>query len=86
MKPVELIERAINNSSDPGDLVLDYFGGSGSTLIAAAQTGRSARIIEFEPKFVDVICERFQRLTGIIPTLQSTGEPYDFVTTSQEGE
>lgn len=84
-KPVEVMVRAINNSSDPGDLVLDYFGGSGSTLIAAAQTGRSARIIEFEPKFVDVICERFQRLTGIIPTLESTGEAHDFVTT-QEGK
>ena len=53
MKPVELVERAINNSSKPGNVVLDGFGGSGSTLIAAEKTGRKARLIELDPKFCD---------------------------------
>ena len=55
MKPVELVERAINNSSKLGDIVLDGFGGSGSTIIAAEKTGRKARLIELDPKFCDVI-------------------------------
>jgi DNA modification methylase len=64
MKPVELIERAIRNSSRPGDVVLDPFGGSGSTLIAAEKSGRVARLIELDPKYVDVIVRRWQDWTG----------------------
>lgn len=64
MKPVELIERAITNSSKSRDIVLDLFGGSGSTLIAAERTGRSARLLELDPKYVDVIVERWQDYTG----------------------
>lgn len=63
-KPVEVMVRAITNSSDRGDLVLDFFGGSGSTLIACEQTGREARIIELNPKFVDVIVKRWETYTG----------------------
>jgi DNA modification methylase len=64
MKPVELVERAIRNSSKSRDIVLDLFGGSGTTLIAAERTGRSARLMELDPKYVDVIVERWQTLTG----------------------
>jgi DNA modification methylase len=79
MKPVALIERAINNHSKVGDLILDPFGGSGSTLIACVKTGRVARLMELDPKYVDVICARFQKATGVQPILESTGEVYDFV-------
>jgi DNA modification methylase len=61
---VELIVRAIQNSSNPGDLVLDAFGGSGSTLIAAEKLGRRARLIELDPHYVDVIVRRWQEWTG----------------------
>jgi site-specific DNA-methyltransferase (adenine-specific) len=64
MKPLELIIRAIRNSTDKGQVVLDPFGGSGSTLIAAEQTGRKARLIELDPKYCDVIVTRWQNLTG----------------------
>ena len=64
MKPVELVERALRNSSRPGDIILDPFGGSGTTLIAAEKTGRSARLIELDPKYVDVIVRRWQSYTG----------------------
>lgn len=64
MKPVELVERAINNSSKLGDIVLDGFGGSGSTLIAAEKTRRKARLMELDPKFCDVIVKRWEEYTG----------------------
>jgi DNA modification methylase len=64
MKPVELIERAIRNSSQGGELVLDPFGGSGSTLIACETTGRKARLLEIDPLYVDVAVRRWQRFTG----------------------
>ena len=64
MKPVELVERAIRNSSRPGDVVLDPFGGSGTTLIAAEKSGRQARLIELDPKYVDVIVRRWQEYAG----------------------
>lgn len=64
MKPVELVERAINNSSKVGDIVLDGFGGSGSTLIAAEKTRRKARLMELDPKFCDVIVQRWEEYTG----------------------
>ncbi len=64
MKPVELVERAIRNSSRPGNVVLDPFGGSGTTLIAAEKSGRQARLIELDPKYVDVIVRRWQDWSG----------------------
>ena len=64
MKPVDLIEYQIKNSSKRGDLVLDLFGGSGTTLIACDNTGRVARMMELDPKYVDVIVNRWQNLTG----------------------
>jgi DNA modification methylase len=74
MKPVELVERAIRNSSRPGDVVLDPFGGSGTTLIAAEKSGRVARLIELDPKYVDVIVRRWQDWTGQKAGKQATRE------------
>lgn len=79
MKPIELMARAIQNSSRKGDLVLDPFGGSGSTLIAADQTGRICNTIELDPKYVDVICARYQTITGTQPVLAATGQPHNFL-------
>ena len=64
MKPVALIERMLKNNARPGDLVLDPFGGSGSTLVAADRLGMSARLIELDPKYADVILKRWQDYTG----------------------
>jgi len=64
MQPVELVARALRNSSHPGDLVVDCFGGSGTTLIAAEQEGREARLIELSPTYCDVICARYEQVTG----------------------
>ena len=74
MKPVALVERTIRNSSKSRDIVLDPFGGSGTTLIAAARAGRRARLIELDPKYVDVIVHRWQDLTGGRATHATTGE------------
>jgi len=63
-KPVELPERAIGNSSKKGQLVLDLFGGSGSTLIACDKTGRKARLLELDPAYCDVIVKRWSDFTG----------------------
>lgn len=63
-KPVELPERAINNSSKIGQIILDLFGGSGSTLIACEKTGRKARLMELDPKYCDVIVKRWEDFTG----------------------
>jgi DNA modification methylase len=64
MKPVELVRRAVEASSQPGDGVLDAFGGAGSTLIACEQSGRTAYLSELEPRFCDVIVKRFEEFTG----------------------
>lgn len=64
MKPVELVERAVLNSSKSGDIVLDGFGGSGSTLIACEKNNRKARLMELDPKFCDVIVKRWEDYTG----------------------
>ncbi len=69
MKPVELVERAINNSNQRGDVVLDPLAGAGTTLIAAERTGRRARLIELDPKCVDVIVRRWEEFTGKDATL-----------------
>jgi DNA modification methylase len=63
-KPVEIVEKAINNSSKSGDIILDVFGGSGSTLIAAEKIGRCARLMELDPKYCDVIVQRWEEFTG----------------------
>ncbi|WP_422135502.1 site-specific DNA-methyltransferase [Endozoicomonas sp. ALD040] len=71
MKPVELVERAVRNSSKTHDIVLDLFGGSGSTLIACEKSHRSARLTELDPKYVDVIVRRWEEYTGKEAYLES---------------
>ncbi|GAB6178086.1 DNA modification methylase [Desulfobaculum senezii] len=76
MKPVALVERFIANSSRKGDVVLDPFGGSGTTLIACERTRRKCRTIELEPKFADVIIRRWQELTGSNAVHAASGMPF----------
>lgn len=79
-KPVELAVRAINNSSEVGDIVLDFFGGSHSTMIAAELTGRQARICELEPQYVDVGILRYVKLKGTNTIYcERDGKRYDFL-------
>ena len=77
MKPVELCKRAILNSSKTDDIILDCFGGSGSTLIASEQTNRRCRMIELDQKYVDVIVKRWQNLTGKDAILFETSESFN---------
>jgi DNA modification methylase len=74
MKPTALVERAIRNSSKSRDIVLDPFGGSGTTMVAAERTGRRARLVELDPKYVDVAVQRWHSFTGGVATLEGTGE------------
>ena len=69
MKPVELIDRALRNSSKAGDCVGDLFGGSGSTLIACERRGRNARLMELDPRYADVIVKRWEEFTGKVAKL-----------------
>ena len=64
MKPVELIEKALEDASKSKDIVLDLFGGSGSTMIACEKLGRKARLMELDPKYCDVIVKRWEEFTG----------------------
>ncbi len=82
MKPVELVERAIKNSSKSRDIVLDLFGGSGTTLIACEKTGRQARLMELDPKFVDVTVKRWEEYTGLQAVRQEDGVKFADLTTS----
>jgi DNA modification methylase len=76
-KPVELSERAIKNSTRANNTILDYFGGSGSTLIACEKTNRQARVMELDPKYVDVIVKRWQDFTGLIAINEKTGKTFN---------
>lgn len=64
MKPLKLMGRLIKNSTRPGEVVLDTFGGSGSTMMAAEQLGRACYMVELDPAYIDVICKRYEELTG----------------------
>ena len=64
MKPVEIMERAVRNSSKTRDIVLDPVGGSGTTFIACEKSGRRARLMELDPKYVDVSIKRWQLFSG----------------------
>jgi DNA modification methylase len=77
MKPVALVERAIRNSSKSRDIVLDPFGGSGSTLIACEKAGRHARLVELDPKYCDVIVRRWQDWSGENVVLESDGRTFE---------
>jgi DNA modification methylase len=85
MKPIELVERAVRNSSKSRDTVLDPFGGSGSTLIACERTGRQARLIELEAKYCDVIIRRFQEYAGKTATLEGDGRTFADVAAERLG-
>ena len=76
-KPVELIERALLNSSKAGDIVADLFAGSGSTLIACERRNRKSRLMEIDPKYADCICRRFQEYTGKQAVLDGDGRAFD---------
>lgn len=78
MKPVELIDRMLANSLRPGGLVLDVFGGFGSTLIAAYHRRSRAALVELDPWYADAICRRFQEHTGIMPVRRADSVPVDF--------
>lgn len=84
-KPVELAVRAMQYSSQAGENVLDLFGGSGSTLIAAEQTGRKAFLMEMDSPYCDVIVDRFQRFSGVPAVLKRTDES-PIPTKSHEGD
>ncbi len=79
MKPVALFEYQLLNNTKGGDLVLDSFGGSGTTLIAAEKNGRVARLMELDPKYCDVIVRRWQAFTGKQAKLESDGRTFDEV-------
>jgi DNA modification methylase len=77
VKPVAMIADAIRDCSKRGGIVLDAFGGSGTTLIAAEETGRKARLIEYEPRYADVTVRRWQAMTRKKAVLESSGVPFD---------
>jgi DNA modification methylase len=79
VKPVALVADAIRDCWKRGHIILDCFGGSGSTLIAAEKTGRSARLIEFDPLYCDTIVRRWERLTGKHATLDETSQTFEDV-------
>jgi DNA modification methylase len=77
VKPVALVADAIRDCSHRGDVVLDCFGGSGTTLIACENTGRKARLIELDPVYCDLIVRRWQKLTGERAVHANTGVAFD---------
>ncbi|WP_375458920.1 DNA modification methylase [uncultured Enterovirga sp.] len=86
VKPVTMLEDALLDVTNRGDIVLDPFLGSGSTLIAAEKTGRVCRGVELDPLYVDVIATRYQEVTGRQAVLESTGETFTEVRTRRAGE
>jgi DNA modification methylase len=91
MKPVALVERAIENSSRCGDTVLDSFAGSGTTLIACQRQNRRARLLELDPRYVDVICHRWQEYSGQPVIREADGKSFaelekEHRTTEDKGE
>jgi len=79
VKPVALVADAIRDCSRRGEVVLDPFAGSGSTLIAAEKTGRRARVVELDPQYCDTILRRFAAVTGKQATLAASGESFEAV-------
>lgn len=83
MKPVALVEYPLCNSSRGGDVVLDLFGGSGTTMIACEKHSRSARLMELDPKYCDVIVRRWQEFTGQTATLANDGRAFSAMETER---
>jgi DNA modification methylase len=86
MKPVELVERALVNSSKAGDICADFFGGAGSTLIGCERRGRAARLMELDPRYADVICRRYQQYGGKPATLDGDGRTFDEIAQERRKE
>lgn len=78
MKPVALLASLLDRSTRPGDVALDTCAGSGSLVIAAHGTNRTAALVEMDERYADVICRRYQAHTGQVPVLEATGEAHDF--------
>lgn len=78
MKPVALVERAVRNHTDPGEIVLDPFAGSGSTLIACHRAGRAAALVEIDARYADVICRRWENHVGVAPRRDGADDPTSF--------
>ena len=85
IKPVALIADAIRDVTNRGDIVLDIFGGVGSTLLAAERTGRQARLIELDPCYVDAALHRIREHTGLCIHLKQTGQSFDKVSVERRG-
>jgi DNA modification methylase len=79
VKPVDLVADAIKDCSRRGAIVLDPFGGSGTTMFAAQKSGRLARLIEYDPNYCDVILRRFEAVTGTSAILARTGQTFEDV-------
>ena len=86
VKPVELIKDALLDCSNRGDIVLDCFAGSGSVLAAAHKVGRIARLIEYDPRYCDVIIQRFEKLTGARAVLAATGQTSEEVAEARQAD
>jgi hypothetical protein len=86
MKPLALVERAINNSSKPGNVVLDLFLGSGSTLIAAERTGRVCYGMELDPHYGSVVLARWESFSGKTAKCLDAGLPPEEAPVAAEGE
>lgn len=84
MKPVALFEYQMLNNTKCSDVVLDLFGGSGTTAIAAEKNGRQARLMELDPKYCDVIVTRWQTFTGKQATLESSGKTFEQVSADRK--
>jgi DNA modification methylase len=86
MKPVELVERALVNSSKAGDICGDFCAGAGSTLIACERRGRKARLIEIDPKYAQVIIVRWQQYSGKSATLDGDGRTFEEIAQQRRKE
>lgn len=84
MKPVALFEYQILNNTKGGDIVLDSFGGSGTTIIAAEKNGRTAMLMELDPKYCDVIVKRWQQFTGKQAKLEATGQTFEEISNGKQ--
>lgn len=83
VKPVAMVADAIMDCSNRGDLILDPFGGSGTTIIAAEKVGRRAVLIELDPRYVDVTIRRWQKLTGKQAFHAQSGKPFEALIVSE---